>query len=304
MPAESSRSPAPPRDRPLRVATVNYAQRPVARLEEFAGQVEYWVRVAADYESDFIVFPELWSLQLLSMAPQPLAPAEAIAELSRHTPALKALLRELALRHRIHIIGGSHPGMGVDGEIRNTCHIALRDGSLHERDKLHATPNERRCWGIGGGEAADIIDTDCGPIGLMICYDSEFPELARHLVDQGALLLFVPFCTDTREGYLRVRHCSAARAIENQCYVVLSGNVGNLPGVHNFDIQYGQACVLTPCDFPFARDGVAAETLANVEMLVFADLDLDALRRARESGTVLNLADRRHDLYRVEWKGR
>lgn len=297
-------APAPRADRPVRVATVNYAQRRIARFEDFAEQLEYWVRVAADYESDFVVFPELWSLQLLSMAPTLLSPTEAIAELTRHTPALRALLRELARRHRIHVIGGSHPSRRADGEIRNTCHIALRDGSLHARDKLHATPNERRCWGIAGGDSADIIETDCGPIGVMICYDSEFPELARHLVDQGALILFVPFCTDTREGYLRVRHCSAARAVENQCHVVLSGNVGNLQGVHNFDIQYGQSVILTPCDTLFARDGIAAETSANVEMMVFADLDLDALRRARQSGTVLNLADRRHDLYALSWRGR
>ena len=72
----------------------------------------------------------------------------------------------------------------------------------------------------------------------MICHDAQFPELARHLVDQGAMILFVPFCTDERRGYLRVRYCCQARAIENQVYVVMSGNVGNLPNVHNMDIQY------------------------------------------------------------------
>ena len=127
--------------------------------------------------------------------------------------------------------------------------MCLRDGSLHEREKLHPTPSERNVWNITGGDSAATVQTDCGPIGVMICYDSEFPEVARHLTDQGALILFVPFCTDVREGYLRVRYCSQARAIENQCYVVLSGNVGNLPGVNNFDIQYGQSCILTPSDF-------------------------------------------------------
>ena len=51
---------------------------------------------------------------------------------------------------------------------------------------------------------------------MLICYDSEFPELARHLADQGAMILFVPFCTDTSNGYYRVRHCAQARAIELQ----------------------------------------------------------------------------------------
>lgn len=113
------------------------------------------------------------------------------------------------------------------------------------------------------------IDTDCGPIGVLICYDAEFPELGRHLADQGVHIVFVPFCTDERQSYLRVRYCAQARAVENQCYIVMSGNVGNLPNVHNMDIQYAQSCVLTPCNFPFARDGVAADTTPNVEIVAF-----------------------------------
>ena len=119
-----------------------------------------------------------------------------------------------------------------------------------------------------------MIQTDCGPIGVLICYDSEFPELARRLVDEGAKIIFTPFCTDTRQGYMRVRYCCQARAIENQCFVVMSGNVGNLPGVDNMDIQYAQSCIITPCDFPFARDGVAAEASENIEALTIADVNL------------------------------
>jgi predicted amidohydrolase len=152
-----------------------------------------------------------------------------------------------------------------------------------------------------GGNKLDAINTDCGPIGVLICYDAEFPELARHLTDQGAMILFVPFCTDEPRGYLRVRYCGHARAIENQCYVVLSGVVGNLPNVENMDIHYAQSCILTPCDFAFSRDGVAADTGANTETIAFADLRLADLRIARGSGTVRNLKDRRFDLYRVAW---
>ena len=148
-----------------------------------------------------------------------------------------------------------------------------------------------------------MIPTDCGPIGVLICYDSEFPELARHLTDQGANILFVPFCTAERQGYLRVRYSAQARAIENQCYVVLAGNVGNLPRVHNMDIQYAQSCILTPCDFYFARDGIAADTEPNVETVSLADLRMDSLNQARNSGSVRNRADRRHELYAVVWRG-
>jgi len=182
--------------------------------------------------------------------------------------------------------------------------VCLRSGELHEQAKIHPTPNEVYWWNIEGGHALNAIDTDCGPIGVLICYDAEFPELGRHLVDQGANIIFVPFCTDERQSYLRVRYCAQARSIENQCYVAMSGNVGNLPNVHNMDIQYAQSCILTPCDFPFARDGVAADTTPNVETVAFADLRLEALRAARNAGTVQNLKDRRHDLYSTVWRER
>jgi predicted amidohydrolase len=285
----------------VRIACVQYEQRRIASFEAFAARVEFFVRAAADYRADFVVFPEIFTLQLLSATATLLPPAQAVTVLAQDTERFRSLLASLAEHYRINIVGGSHLARTNAG-VRNVCHVALRDGSLHAREKIHVTPSERDYWGVGGGDSADIIETDCGPIGVTICYDSEFPELTRHLVDQGALLLFVPFCTDTREGYLRVRYACHARAIENQCYLALAGNVGNIDGVGNFDIQYARSCVLTPCDFPFARDGIAAEAPINTEQLVFADVSLTALTAARTNGTVRNLADRRHDLYHVDWR--
>ncbi|MCB1789198.1 MAG: GNAT family N-acetyltransferase [Gammaproteobacteria bacterium] len=287
----------------VRVGAVQYMQRRVKSFEEFLSFVEYFVDVVADYKGDFVVFPELFALQLLSIEDQELNPAESIEALTRHTPRFKEALRDMAIRYNINIIGGSHPTLMPNGRVENIAYVFLRDGAIHEQPKIHPTPNEAYWWNIEGGHSLHAIDTDCGPIGVLICYDSEFPELARHLADQGAQILFVPFCTDERQSYLRVRYCCQARAVENQFYVVLSGNVGNLPGVANMDIQYAQSCILTPCDFPFSRDGIAADTTPNVEMVAFADLRPETLRMARNSGTVQNLRDRRHDLYNVQWRG-
>jgi predicted amidohydrolase/ribosomal protein S18 acetylase RimI-like enzyme len=285
----------------VRVATCQFQARAVGSFEEFVRNVEYFVDVASDYRADFIVFPELFTLQLLAFEKAKLTPMEAIDRLTDHTPKLTAELSRMALRYDVNIIGGSHPTRAEDGDIQNVAYVCLRDGSIHAQEKIHPTPNERYWWKIKGGERIDAIQTDCGPIGVLICYDSEFPELARRLADEGARIIFVPFCTDSRQGYLRVRYCSQARAIENQCYVVLSGNVGNLPNVENMDIQYAQSCILTPCDFPFARDGIAAEASENVETLTISDLNLADLTWARAEGTVQNLADRRFDLYRIAW---
>ncbi len=294
-----------PRDvESVRLATVQLQARAVADFDEFIRNVEYFVDVASDYRANFVVFPELFTLSLLSFEKTALSPMEAIDRLTEHREPLVAELSRMALRYNINIIGGSHPTRTDDGDIQNVAYVCLRDGSVHAQEKIHPTPNEAYWWKIKGGDSVDVIQTDVGPIGVLICYDSEFPELSRKLVDEGARILFVPFCTDSRQGYMRVRYCAQARAIENQCFVVMAGNVGNLPGVDNMDIQYAQSCILTPCDFPFARDGIAAEASENIETLTIADVNLADLTWARAEGTVRNLADRRFDLYKVEWSRR
>jgi predicted amidohydrolase/ribosomal protein S18 acetylase RimI-like enzyme len=298
--AQNSEGKKPLRSQKVRVVSVQYQQRSIQSFEEFKSLVEYYVDVTADYRADFVVFPELFTMQLLSIKNEQVPANVAIEHMTQYTQALKDFFREMAIQYNVNIIAGSHPTK-VEDKVRNISYICLRDGSVHEQAKIHPTPDERYWWNIEGGTEVKVIPTDCGPIGVLICYDSEFPELARHLVNQGMQMLFVPFLTDNRQAYNRVRYCCQARAVENQIYVTMAGNVGNLPRVNNMDIQYAQSCILTPCDFPFARDGVAADTSPNVEMVAIADLRIDTLLDARVNGAVQNLKDRRHDLYTLNW---
>lgn len=287
---------------PVRVATVQYKMRAIASFEDFARQVEFMVDTASDSKADFICFPELFTLQLLALV-KPGRPGAAARELATFTPRFFELMRGLAMRFDIHIIGGSQ--FQLDGEVlHNTAWLFRRDGTTERQDKIHVTPNEARWWGVAGGDSVAVFDTDHGKVAIVVCYDIEFPELCRVLVEQGARILFVPFNTNDRHGHIRVRTCAQARCIENQVYVVTSGCVGNLPGVENADIHYAQSGIFTPSDIPFSRDGVAAEAHPNIETVLIHDLDLQLLRRARRTGTVRNWADRRADLYRVEWLGR
>lgn len=283
--------------RKVRIACVQYLMRKVKSFADFAGQVRYFAETAADYNADFLLLPELFTVQLLS-ATDALSPQEGMKKLSEHTPRLVKLLSDLAVRHGFTVIGGSHPVV-VGTELQNICHICLPSGQVVAQPKLHVTPNERKWWGISGGTELHAIDTPKARIGVAICYDIEFPEIPRLLADEGAEIIFVPFCTDNRQGYLRVRYCAAARAIENQVYVALAGNVGNLPDVTNMDVQYGQAAVLTPSDFDFARDGIAAEADSNEETVLICDVDLDVLKASRSNGTVTPRLDRRMDLFQV-----
>lgn len=288
----------------VRICTICFEQRRLSSFEEFQSIAEYFIGVAADYNSDFVVFPEFFTMSLLSIINMKLDPIKSLEHLGQFTEPFLKFMQEAAVKHNINIIGGTHMIKDSDGYMKNVCLVFLRDGAIHKQEKIHPTPTERDWWNIRGGDKLSVINTDRGPIGILICYDSEFPELSRHLVDQGAKIIFVPFATDTRQGYLRVRYCCQARTIENQCYFVLSGNTGNLPRVQNMDINYGQSSILTPSDFPFARDGIAAETDTNAEMVAIADLSMGDLIKARNNGTVRNLKDRRHDLYAVTWKGK
>ncbi len=284
----------------VRVASVQLNARTLKSAEEFYETVEYFTNIASEYGSDFVVFPEHFTLQLLSCEGRELPPREAIARAAEHTETFVERLQAMALSRAINIVGGSH-ATRVGEDIRNVCHVFLRDGTVHRQAKLHPTPDERESWNIQGGDEIQVIETDCGPIGVLICYDAEFPEAARRLADEGARILFVPYNTDTRHGHLRVKYCCQARAVENQYYVVTSGMVGNLDNVSNLDIQYAHSAIMTPCDFPFARDGIAAEASENVEMIIVADLNLATVQWARAKGSVRNLRDRRFDLYRTRW---
>lgn len=285
----------------VRLASVQFQMRKVNSFEDFIKHVEHFVDVAADYRSDFVLFPELFTMALLSIENKKIEkPEEAMRKISGFTPQFVEAMRKMAISYNINIIGGTHPTL-VGDELRNIAYIFLRGGEVHQQEKIHATPNEVYWWGMTGGNDTSVIQTDCGPIGILICYDSEFPELARHLCDQGALILFVPFCTDQRQAFLRVRYCSHARAIENQVYVATAGVVGNMPDVDNMDIHYAQSHIFTPCDFPFAREGIAAEASPNTEMIIFADLNLSDLVSSRTTGSVKNFKDRRFDLYEIKW---
>ena len=287
----------------IRVASVQYGQRRIKSFEEFRQLVLYFVDVTADYRADFVLFPELFTMQLLSVENEPIPPGEAMRHISQYEAELTELFRDAAMKYNINIVAGSTPLIRGQS-LYNIAQVFLRDGSFVEQPKIHPTPSEEYWWNIVGGDDVKLIDTDCGPIGVLICYDVEFPELVRYLTDQGINALFVPFLTDERQSYCRVRYCAQARAVENQIYVAMAGSCGNLPNVQNMDIHYAQSCILTPCDFPFARDGIAADTTPNAEMVAIADISLSALRSNRQNGTVRNLKDRRHDLYSVTWHAR
>ncbi|RME40546.1 MAG: GNAT family N-acetyltransferase [Deltaproteobacteria bacterium] len=284
----------------VRLGLVQWQMRPYADVDVLMQQVEYFVDAVSGYRCDFALFPEYFNAPLMARFNH-LSEPQAIRELAQYTDEIVQRFSNLAISYNINIITGSLPELRGD-KLFNVGYLCRRDGSTERYEKIHVTPDEARVWGLQGGSQIKAFDTDCGRIGILICYDSEFPELGRLLADQGMKILFVPFLTDTQNGFSRVRYCAQARAIENECYVAIAGSVGNLPNVHNMDIQYAQSMVFTPCDFAFPANGIKAEATPNTEMILIADVDLDLLKELHEFGSVQNLKDRRTDLFELRLK--
>ncbi|WP_216688761.1 carbon-nitrogen hydrolase family protein [Hymenobacter siberiensis] len=282
----------------VRLGLVQWQMRLYEGLDDMFQQVEYFVDALAAYRADFALFPELFHGPLMAEANE-LSEIDAIRKLSRYSEEILARFTALAVKYHINIITGSMPEVAADGKLMNVGYLCRRNGSTERYEKIHVTPNEAKYWALTGGKRLQTFETDCGPIGVLICYDAEFPELARLLADQGMNILFIPFLTDTQTAYSRVRHCAQARAIENECYVAMAGSVGNLPRVKNMDIQYAQSAVLTPCDFAFPNTGVKSEATPNTEMILVTDVDLSILDKLRHSGSVQNLRNRRSDVYQL-----
>lgn len=281
----------------VRLGLIQWQMRPYENMDQLMQQVEYFVDAVSGYRCDFALFPEFFNAPLMA-AYNHLSESEAIRKLANYTNDIKEKFSQLAISYNINIISGSMPQV-INDRLYNVGFLCRRDGSIEKYEKLHVTPDEKKVWGLQGGDQLKAFDSDCGKIGVLICYDSEFPELSRILADEGMDILFVPFLTDTQNGYSRVRNCSQARAIENECYVAIAGSVGNLPNVHNMDIQFAQSMVFTPCDFQFPTNGIKAEATQNTEMILIADVDIGSLRELNQFGSVRNLKDRRKDLFNL-----
>jgi predicted amidohydrolase len=274
----------------IRVATLQYFIRPVQTFEQFADQVAALVETAADYKCHLLVFPEYFTLQLLTLGDLKRPIRDQIRTLAGHGPRFVELMGRLAKEHHLYVVAGTIPVSEGDA-IYNQAYFFAPDGSHEVQGKLHMTRFEAEEWFVQPRDVLRVFETALGRIAIAICYDCEFPEVVRAAAHEDAHILVVPSCTDDRQGYLRVRYCAQARAIENQMYVIVSSTVGSLPMVPAVSLNYGQAAILTPSDFSFARDGILAEGVPNQESMVIGELNLKTILEVRSSGTVLPLVD-------------
>jgi predicted amidohydrolase len=276
----------------IRVGALQYFIRPVEKFDQFRAQVDALVETAADYKCHLLVFPEYFTTQLLTLQNVRRPIHEQVRDLARQLPNFLDLMSSLARQHRLYIAAGTIPVMDDGSDtIYNDCYFFNPSGEYGVQGKLHMTRFEREEWKVSARKKLKIFETEFGRIAITVCYDVEFPELARAAAREGAHILLVPSCTDERQGFLRVRYCAQARAIENQMYVIQAHTVGSIPMVPAVSLNYGQASILTPSDFPFSRDGILAEGTPNQEVIVIGELNLETILASRTSGTVIPLYD-------------
>ena len=272
----------------IRVSAVPFKAGPVSSFDDFADHVTRLVEQAVAEEPDFLVFPELFTAELLNFFEETDI-VEKFARLTKYTEDYLSLFRGLARDKAFYIVAGSHL-KETQGKFFNTAHLFTPEGKVWEQQKCHLVPLET-AWTTPGDELK-IFETEKVKFSILTCYDLEFPETSRLMTLRGADLLISPSATLDEQGYWRVRHCGHARCIEDQVYVVhcsLLGNVAGLP-------FWGMASVLTPCDTGFPLKGIAAESPLNEEVVITTDLDTEMLYENRRKGTETTLKDRRWDV--------
>ncbi|MFC0590644.1 carbon-nitrogen hydrolase family protein [Novosphingobium aquiterrae] len=269
------------------------AQYPVERLADwahYAAKLERWLAEAADRGARLAVFPEYGAMELASLDPATMGDlARSMAFVAGLMPRVDQLHRELAARHGMHILAASGPCRQGDGSFVNRARLFAPNGKMGVQDKLIMTRFERETWGVSAGAPLRLFDTALGRIGVLICYDSEFPLLARAQVEAGAQVLLMPSCTDSLHGYWRVRLAAQARAMEGQCYTVQAPLVGNADWSPAIDVNRGAAGIFGPPDGPFPDDGIVALGPVDAGQWLYAEIDPGRVGALQADGAVLNM---------------
>ena len=277
----------------FRIATAAYPIEFLSDWKTYAAKITRWIDEAATAGAKLLVLPEYFSMELAS-----LFSAEVYGSLSAQLASMQTLLQdfiklfaELAQKHRVTICAGSFPVRVENGTYHNRSYLFHPDGRHEHQEKVQMTRFENEQWLIEGSNDVRVFDSELGKLGIAICYDAEFPLIARRMVEMGANVILVPSCTDTLAGYWRVRIGCQARALENQCYVVQSSTVGDAAWSPAVDVNTGTGAVYTPVDRGFPDDGVLVSGELNAPGWSYADVNPEAIAHVRRTGQVFNYRD-------------
>jgi predicted amidohydrolase len=276
----------------LKVASSQYPIGQPKTLAEWEEKIALWVKNGAATGAELLVFPEYAAIeQAACFGPEVYGDLQAtLAKVAEITDARVAFHVDLAKKYKVHILVGSGPEKKADGRFVNSAQLVTPKGSVGVQEKLIMTPFEHT-WGVTAGDKVRVFETAIGTFGIAICYDSEFPLIARSMAEAGAEVLLVPSCTERVSGYHRVRTGSMARALENTIAAVQSPTVGDAPWSPAVDFNAGAAGIYVPSEHGVSDTGVLAEGKLNAAEWVTAEIDIARLTRVRETGEMHNFGD-------------
>lgn len=279
-------------EEPIRIASAQYPVDFITEWFQYEKKISDMITEAVDNRAQILLFPEYACMELTSLFPDE-------SDLYRQLESMQSLLgdylnifRKLSKKHTVFISAGTFPVRAEDTLFRNRSWFFFPDEKTEYQDKRILTRFEKEKWGITGiADQIKVFRTCLGTIGVNICYDAEFPLMARTQAEAGAEIILVPSCTDTLSGFYRVQIGCRARALENQCFVIQSPLVGNADWSDAIDVNIGAAGVYMPPVNGYCEEGILSIGEMNTPGWVYADLNRSILHEQRKNGTVLNFKD-------------
>lgn len=286
----------------ITIASAQYLVTYHSSFNAWAEHTESWVRQAVAQNAQLLLFPEYGSMELVSLLP-PDAQADLrlqVRQMETLREAFCGIFADLAQKFSVVIVAPSFP-ICVDEAVFNRCYVFGPQGKMGYQDKFFMTRFELESWNVvAGPPRLCVFETDWGRFGIQICYDVEFPIGAALLCAAGAEVLLAPSCTETLRGATRVHVGARARALEQQCYTVVSPLIGDAPWSPAVDINFGFSAFYSTPDKLFPDEGILRTMPAQEAGWLTQTLDLALITAIREDGQTLNFKSQSAIEYQIK----
>ena len=240
-----------------------------------------------DNDADFIILPEMFN------CPYSNDKFIEYGEEEHDSPTLNKISK-LASENDVHILAGSIPER-ENGRLYNTSYLFDKNGSiLAKHRKMHLFDIDvkdkitfKESDVLTAGDEVTVVETEFGKIGIGICYDVRFVELARMMAENGAQILFYPGAFNQTTGPAHWELLFRSRALDNQVFCVGVAPALNRDASYH---SYGHSIVANPW-------GEVIAQADEKENLIICEIDLSEIKKVREEIPVLK--NKRNNLYEV-----
>lgn len=272
----------------IKIASMQYAISQLSSWQQYTSKVESLVAAAKEQGAQLFMMPEYAGIEVAFSTCH--SDLELFSQIQLMIPQYLEFYQELARHYQMYLQPGSIVVETEPHRFHNRAYFFGPQGYGYQ-NKLKLVTSEKESVILQSSFEQTVFTTAIGKIGIAICYDSEFPEIVRRLVQAEAMLILVPSYTPTLKSFNRVFYSCRARAIENQCYVLMSCAVGTHQFTDSFDILTGQANLFCPIDNSFPEDGILSQGNINEVTTMFGDISYEKLHHVREFGQVHNFND-------------